>query len=317
VSQSTLPASGPVTTRRTAPPATRSAVRRPRRVLWSAYLYLLPSLVFLVAFSLWPAVESAYQSTFRINLLNPARSFVGPGNYLALASQPLTWQVLRNTLLFGLGTVPASLLLALAFALLLNGRLRLLGLYRTAIFYPTVLPMISAAAIWTFLYVPSYGLMDRFLTLFGAAEVNWLGTASFALPAVILTTVWKQAGYYMIFFLAGLQGLSAEVLEASQLDGASYLQTLRAIIFPLLMPTTVFVTTIALIASVQAVDQVYLMTQGGPSNATNVLLYYLYQVAFMNWDTGQAAALTVVLLVVLFAISWLNYRSLDRFTHYD
>jgi sn-glycerol 3-phosphate transport system permease protein len=239
------------------------------------------------------------------------------GNYIALFGQALFWQVVENTLLFSLVTVPVSVALALTFALLLNGKIALLGLWRTSIFYPTVLPMISGAAIWIFLYVPSYGLIDRVFALLGGSQINWLGTAGLALPAVMVTTIWKQAGYYMIFFLAGLQGLSTDILEASQLDGAAYFRTLRHIILPLLMPTTVFVTTIALVASVQAVDQVYLMTQGGPDNGTNVVLYLLYQIAFSNWDTGQAAALTVLLMVVLFGISWLNYRSLDRFTHYE
>jgi sn-glycerol 3-phosphate transport system permease protein len=309
VAQTTSVASAPSVSRSKAPTASRTN--------WSAYLYLLPSLIFLAAFSLWPAIESIDQSLYRINLQSPDRAFLGLGNYVALFSQPLFWQVLGNTALFSLATVPISVVLALAFALLLNGKLSLLGLWRTALFYPTVLPMISGAAIWIFLYVPSYGLIDRVLTLLGGAEINWLGTGGLALPAVIVTTIWKQAGYYMIFFLAGLQGLSADVLEASQLDGASYLRALRHIILPLLMPTTVFVTTIALVASVQAVDQVYLMTQGGPDNATNVVLYLLYQVAFSNWDTGQAAALTVLLMVALFAISWLNYRSLDRYSHYE
>jgi len=292
-------------------------VARRGRISWSAYLYLLPSLVFMVAFSLWPALEAAYQSLFRLNLLNPDHSFIGLGNYIALASQPLFWQVLRNTFVFSLGTMPISVALALVFALLLNRRLPLIGLYRTAIFYPAVLPMISAAAIWSFLYVPSYGLIDRFLTSFGGAQINWLGDASTALLAVIVTTIWKQAGYYMIFFLAGLQGISAEVLEAAELDGANLFESLRSITLPLLMPTTVFVTTVSLIASVQAVDQVYLMTQGGPDNSTNTFLYFLFQTAFTNWDTGQAAALTVILLLALFLMSWLNYRSLDRFTHYE
>jgi sn-glycerol 3-phosphate transport system permease protein len=274
-------------------------------------------LIFLIAFSLWPAIESIYQSLFRINLLNPDRAFLGLGNYGALVGQALFWQVVGNTALFALVTVPVSVVLALGFALLFNRKLALLGFWRTAIFYPTVLPMISGGAIWIFLYVPSYGLIDRLLALVGGDQLNWLGTAGLALPAVMLTTIWKQAGYYMIFFLAGLQGLSTDVLEASQLDGASYIRTLRHIILPLLMPTTVFVTTISLVASVQAVDQVYLMTQGGPDNATNVVLYLLYQIAFANWDTGQAAALTVLLLLVLFSISWLNYRSLDRFAHYE
>lgn len=291
--------------------------RRRQRITWSAYLYLLPSLVFMVAFSLWPAIESAYQSLFQLNLLTPTHPFIGLGNYAAIAAQPLFWQVLRNTVAFSLGTMPASVILALAFALLLNRRMPLIGLFRTAVFYPTVLPMISAAAIWAFLYVPSYGLIDHLLTAFGGSELNWLGDGSTALIAVMVTTIWKQAGYYMIFFLAGLQGISAEVLEAAELDGASFLESLRRIILPLLMPTTVFVTTVSLIASIQAVDQVYLMTQGGPDNATNLFLYYLYQVAFANWDTGQAAALTVILMLALFVMSWLNYRSLDRFTHYE
>jgi sn-glycerol 3-phosphate transport system permease protein len=295
--------------------ATRPAQARHRA--WAAYLYLAPSLVFLLVFSLWPAVESAYQSLFRINLLNPNRAFLGLGNYVALANQPIFWQAIHNSALFAVGTVPISLVLALGLALLLNGRLPLLGFYRTAIFYPTVLPMISAAAIWTFLFVPSYGLIDQALAAFGGAQINWLGDAGSALPAVIIATVWKQVGYYMIFFLAGLQGMPAEVIEASQLDGATYLQSLRHLILPLLMPTTVFVTTVALIGSFQAVDQVYLMTQGGPDNATNLVLYFLYQVAFMNWDVGQAAALTVLLLLVLLGASWLNYRSLDRITHYE
>jgi sn-glycerol 3-phosphate transport system permease protein len=299
------------------PSFSRAKASPAARTNWSAYLYLLPSLVFLVAFSLWPAVESIYQSLFRINLLNPDRSFVGAGNYAALFDQALFWQVIGNTALFGLVTVPASVALALSFALLLNGKIALLGVWRTSIFYPTVLPMISGAAIWIFLYVPSYGLIDRVFALTGGNQVNWLSTGAHALPAVMVTTVWKQAGNYMIFFLAGLQGLSADVLEASQLDGATYLRTLRHIILPLLMPTTVFVTTIALVASVQAVDQVYLMTQGGPDNATNLVVYLLYQIAFANWDTGQAAALTVLLMLVLFGISWLNYRSLDRYTHYE
>lgn len=288
-----------------------------RRAGWSAYLYLLPSLVFLIVFTLWPIVESLYQSLFRINFLAPGRPFEGLGNYVALFESPIFWQVVQNTVIFAIATAPLSIVLALTFALLLNKRLPLLGLYRTAVFYPTVLPMISAAAIWVFVYVPSYGLLDRALAIVHLQQINWLGSASTALLAVIITTLWKQAGYYMIFFLAGLQGLSSDVLEASQLDGASYLQNLRFVVLPLLMPTTVFVTTIALIAGIQAVDQVYLMTQGGPDNATNLVLYYLYQVAFMNWDIGQASALTVMLLLVVFAVSWFNYRSLDRHTHYD
>src|SRR5579884_1847249 len=226
----------------------RAGEQARRRTAWIAYLYLLPGLVFLVVFSLWPTLAVVYQSLFQNNLLTPDHDFVGLGNYVALLSAPLSWQVLRNTALFAVGTVPISLILALGFALLLNRKLVLLGLFRTAIFYPTVLPMISAAAIWTFIYVPSYGLMDRALALVGQPEINWLGSNATALPAVILTTIWKQSGYFMIFFLAGLQGLSADVLEASELDGASYLQTLRHVTLPLLMPTTVFVTTIALIA---------------------------------------------------------------------
>ncbi|HLG51537.1 MAG TPA: sugar ABC transporter permease [Chloroflexota bacterium] len=282
----------------------------------SAYLYLLPSFVFLVVFNLWPLLEVIDQSLYQINLLAPTHPFVGLGNYRALLTSPLFWQVVRNSVTFAVGTIVPSLVLALALALILNRSLPLLGLYRTAVFYPTVLPMISAAAIWVFVYIPSYGLLDRALSVVGLSEINWLGTASTALPAVIISTIWRQTGYYMIFFLAGLQGISTEVLEASEIDGANGLQQLRYLILPLLSPTTAFVTTIALVAGIQAFDQVFLMTQGGPDNATNLPLYLLYQIAFMNWDTGQAAALTVLLLGVLFAIGWTNYRLMDRQAHY-
>lgn len=303
--------------RATTQPTTRVLVRAKQRVAWAAYLYLLPGFVFLAAFTLWPMLVTIDQSLFQINLLSPGHGFVGLQNYDRLVSSSLFWQVVRNSVEFAIGTLPVSVALALGLALLLNRQIPFLGVYRTAVFYPTVLPMISAAAVWVFVYVPSYGLLNQVLGVFGIPSVNWLGDVSTALPAVMLTTIWKQAGYYMIFFLAALQSLPSDVLEASALEGASYVQTLRRIVLPLIMPTTVFVTTIALVASVQTVDQVYLMTQGGPDNATNLPLYYLYQIAFMNWDTGQAAALTAMLLLVVFAISWLNYRSLDRFAHYE
>ncbi len=161
------------------------------------------------------------------------------------------------------------------------------------------------------------GLADRLMSLFGIDYHNWLGDPSLVLPALMLMMVWKQTGYFMVFYLAGLQGLSSEVFEAADLDGATGWRSLVSITIPLLSGTTVFVSTIALIDSFQAVDQLFILTQGGPANASNLLLYFLYQEGFHNFNFGRASAVTVVMMALLLVFSLVNYRYLDRAAHYD
>lgn len=293
---------------------TRSAIRSPRCVpgRWAGFLLIVPALAIILPFTVWPALHVVYSSFFLADLAHRQPVFNGLDNYRAELSNPVFWLVLRNTFVYAAVTVPVSIVLAFCFAVALNQRLRARSLFRTAIFYPTVLPTIGAAAIWLFIYIPDLGLADRFLSLFHSGGHNWLGSTATALPALMLLAVWKQSGYFMIFYLAGLQGLPAEVFEAAAIDGAGLLRRLWSLTAPLLLPTTIFVSTVALVGAFQTVDQVFLLTQGGPSNHSNLLLFFIYQEGFANFNLGRASALTVIMLALVLAISVANYRYLER-----
>ncbi len=176
--------------------------------------------------------------------------------------------------------------------------------------------MIAIANIWLFIYTPDYGLLDKFIGVFGLTGYNWLGDPDWVMLSMIVMIIWKEAGFFMIFYLAGLQNLPREVYEAAEMEGASAFQAFRKITFPLLMPTTLFVMVIATTNSFKLVDHLYIMTKGGPNNASNLLLYHIYETAFSFWDMGKASVLTVVLLVILLVISVFNYAYLDKRIHY-
>ena len=290
-------------------------VRRRWRV--QPYLFLLPSLVFLTTFTYYPILFSLRLSLYQASATVAHPTFVGLKNYTNLAADPIFGQVLENSIEFLAGTVPVTVGLALLLALLLNRPHLLTTPFRTAFFYPTLLPLVGAAAIWLFVYTPGYGLIDVYLRGLSGGGVNWLGSAQLALPAVMILTVWKNAGYYMLFYLAGLQTIPAELFEAGRLEGASWWQQFRAITWPLLGPTTLFVVLIASINAFQSVDQIWLMTGGGPDNRTNLLLFYVYLVAFQFFDLGKAATLTVFLLAVLMAIAAVSFGFLERRIYYE
>lgn len=295
----------------------RAAVARRRRASLLPYLLILPTAVFIATFTLYPALRAGYASLFRQNQAVRIPRFIGLGNYSFLLTDDTFWQVIKNTLVFVIVTTPIAIALALLLALLLNQKLRALGAYRLAIFHPTVLPMVSAATIYLFVFAPGYGLMNEMLRLIGIQGPNWLGSDRFALPALMLMTIWKEAGYFMIFYLAGLQNLSTEYMEAAQIDGANTWQTIRHITLPLLTGTTLFVTTIAAVNSFQTVDQIYILTQGGPNNATNMLLFHLYETQFRFLNTGVAYALSVILLLVLLVFTLVNFRLQERSAAYE
>jgi sn-glycerol 3-phosphate transport system permease protein len=290
-------------------------VRRRWRI--QPYLFLLPSLVFLTTFTYYPILFSLRLSLYQASATVAHPTFVGLKNYTNLAADPIFGQVLENSIEFLAGTVPVTVGLALLLALLLNRPHLLTTPFRTAFFYPTLLPLVGAAAIWLFVYTPGYGLIDVYLRGLTGGGVNWLGSAQLALPAVMILTVWKNAGYYMLFYLAGLQTIPAELYEAGRLEGASWWQQFRAITWPLLGPTTLFVVLIASINAFQSVDQIWLMTGGGPDNRTNLLLFYVYLVAFQFFDLGKAATLTVFLLAVLMAFAAVSFGFLERRVHYE
>ncbi|MBW7923382.1 MAG: sugar ABC transporter permease [Burkholderiaceae bacterium] len=307
-----------------APPAAGAASREtafaPPRNLQTqivAWLLLLPAMVLLVAFTHWPALATAWHSFFSTPKGARPAVWVGLENYRLMLDDDVFRQALWNNLWFALGTIPTSIALAVAMALWVNGRIAGRGFLRLAYFTPTVLPMIAVANIWLFFYTPQYGLLEQVTHALGLASRNWLGDRETALGAIMVVSVWKEAGFFMIFYLAALQQVSPTLAEAAALEGASRAQYFRRVLFPLLMPTTLFVLINALINSVRMIDQLFVMTRGGPDNASTLLLYYIYQVGFSFWDSAYAAALTVVVLAILGLTAIVKFRWLDRRIHYQ
>jgi len=280
------------------------------------WLLLTPAAVLLVGFTHYPAAMTLFDSFFSTGTAVRPSRFVGLDNYAALAEDPIFWQVLRNNFWFALGTIPTAIALAMLMALWVNEKLPGRALVRMAYFTPTVLPMIAVANIWLFFYTPQIGLLDQLGALVGMPSRNWLGDNRTVLGAIMVMVVWKEAGFFMIFYLAALQSLPPELEEAAKIEGASRGYFFRRVTFPLLMPTTLFVLVNATINSFKLVDQLFILTKGGPDNASSLLLYYIYQVAFSFFDTAYASTLTVVLLALLAGLAVLQFLLIERRVHY-
>jgi sn-glycerol 3-phosphate transport system permease protein len=287
-----------------------------RRETIHAYLLLLPAIILLVAFTHWPAFATLIDSFYATPHGGRPPSFVGADNYQGLIDDPVFWQALVNNVWYAVATIPTSIVLALLMALAVNHALPGRAMLRMAYFLPTMLPMIAVANIWLFFYTPDYGLFDRIIALFGGGRHNWLGDTSTALPAMIVVAVWKEAGFFMIFYLAALQTMPMDLKEAAALEGSSRLNYFRRVTLPLLMPTTLFVLVNAMINAFRVIDHIIVMTRGGPDNATTLLLFYVYETGFRFWDTATAAAATVVLLTIMALAAAFQFGVLGRRVHY-
>lgn len=300
------------------PPRSRAAAARRRRQRarrWlPAAVLLAPSLVFLALFTYWPVLQVSAQSLL-VGRFGPAG--IGLDNYRRLLADPHFARAIWNNAVYAAGTIAPSLVLALLLALALRDGGRVAAGLRALLVMPLMIPLVAAAALFSFILLPGVGLVDFYLARFGLGMVNWLGDPDLALGSVIAITVWKNTGYYMLFFLAGLAGLPQDVIDAARIDGAGPLRRLYSVILPMLGPTFGFVVPIALVNALTQVDHVVTMTQGGPSDRTNLLLYYIYQQAAQNYDFGLASAATVVSVAALLALSLVSFRLLERGVHYE
>lgn len=282
------------------------------------WLFLSPALLFLFAFTHFPAVKTIISSFYSTPRGRRPSKFIGFENYQAMLGDDVFWKVLTNNFWFAVGTIPISIGLALLMALWVNSQLKGRTLSRVAFFAPTVLPLIAVANIWMFFYTPGFGLIDQLRGgLFGLPAINLLGNPDTVLASVIVVAIWKEAGFFMIFYLAALQSIPPVLREAADIEGASRLYYLRKVLLPLLMPTTLFVSVNAVINSFRLVDHIFVMTEGGPDNASSLLLYYIYETAFQYWQTGYAATLTVVMLVLLCILAIGQFFLFDRKVHYQ
>ncbi len=280
------------------------------------WLLLMPAAIFLIAFTYYPAVATLAKSFFSQGTALKPSEFVGFDNFEYMLSDDVFWKVAWNNIMYAVGTIPISIALAILMAVWVNGKLPLRSLTRMAYFTPTILPMIAVANIWLFFYTPEIGLLDQVAGVFGLPSHNWLGDPDTVLGCIIAITIWKEAGFFMIFYLAALQTLPPELEEAARLEGASRWYYFRRVMFPLLMPTTLFVLINAVINSFKLVDHLFILTKGGPDNASSLLLYYIYEVAFSFLDQAYASTLTVVLLLALALIAVGQFYFLDKRVHY-
>jgi multiple sugar transport system permease protein len=276
------------------------------RTGWLA-LFLLPGLLGLFIFTIVPLLASLVLTLFQWDLLTPPK-FVGFANFAQLSQDKAFWSALQHTLGFIAGYLPLVIVLSLGMALALNAPLRGIGMIRTAFFLPVVSSWVAVALLWSWLFNPKFGLINYMLSLVGIAGPGWLFDPNWAMPAIILTSVWKDLGFVLVLFLAGLQAIPHDYYEAASLDGANRWQQFAMITVPLLAPTTFFVTIISLINSFQVFDQVWVMTEGGPAGATTVLVEQVVKHAFRYGQMGYASAISWVLFAIVFVVTLVQFR---------
>ena len=279
----------------------------------AGWLFVAPAMLAIAVFFVVPVVAALAMSftDFDIYALADLRNlrFVGLANYLQLLGTPLFWQALANTMFFVVLGVPLSIAASLGAALLLNSPLaRFKGFYRTALFAPVVTTLVAVAIVWRYLLHTRYGLLNHALASLGLDPIDWLGDPHWAMPAIMLMSVWKNFGYNMIILLAGLQAIPRDLYEAAQLEGATAWQQLRHVTLPSLAPMLLMVSILTMAGHFQLFAEPYVMTQGGPAQRTVTVLYFMYEEGFKWWSLGSASAVAFVLFVFMFAFTLLQMR---------
>jgi multiple sugar transport system permease protein len=284
-------------------------LHRPKLLLGLVFLGL--PLAWMVVFVVLPIVLVVCLSFTSYNVLTPPR-WVGLVNFVDLLEDDLFWTSVRNTVYFTAVTVPVGMALSLGLALFLDRRLRGVGFFTAVYYAPVMAPLVTTALVWILFYDHTTGLFNYALSLLGIPALPWLTSTTWAMPSIILMSIWKALGFNMVIFLAGLQAIPRELHEAASLDGAGGVGRFWSITLPLLTPATIYVVITSMIASFQVFSQVYVMTAGGPSNSTTTVVHQIYKTAFQDLDMGYASAMALILFVILVAASLANLRLMAR-----
>ena len=293
------------------PRRSRARVRRNRIVGW---LFISPWAIGFLAFALFPFLASLYYSFTDYNILAPP-AWVGAQNYQQMFQDPLFWQSLYNTFYFTVIAVPLSTVVAIAIALLLNMKIRGQAVYRTLFYLPSVVPIVASSVLWIWIFNPSFGFLDAFLRAVGLPAPGWLYSETWVKPSLILMALWS-VGSPIVIYLAGLQGVPQDLYEAALLEGANAGQRVRYVTLPMISPVILFNVVLGLIGSFQYFTQAYVMTQGGPDNASLFFALYLYQQAFQYLHLGYASAMAWLLFVLILIATLFVFRSSARWVYY-
>lgn len=269
----------------------------------AAWIFVFPALLGMLIFIIIPIFFSFGLSFAKWDLLNPIQ-FVGLDNYKEIFTEPLFGKILLNTVVFALATSFFGVIIPLILAAIMNSKIRGADFFKTAYFLPFITPMIVIGIVWEWIFDPNIGLLNKVLQV----HINWLYDPHWAMPVLILVSVWKLIGYNMIIFLSGFSGISNSMFEAAKIDGANPVETFFYVTIPLLSPTIFFVVIITAVSSFQIFDLIYLMTQGGPLDSTNVLVYAIYKNAFEYFNAGKASAIAYVLFVIILVLTLLQWN---------
>ncbi|MEK5039778.1 carbohydrate ABC transporter permease [Sporosarcina sp. FSL K6-3457] len=283
----------------------------------TAILYLLPSIILFSVFVFYPMFRTIYLSFFLTDQAGDAAIFVGLENYAYLLESSAFRNSMRATGLFVLYTVPISIILALFFALLANEKLRGIGFFRTIYSSTMGISVAASSVIWLFMFNPSIGMFNRLLSVLDLPQIQWLLDPQWALLSVSISTIWMNIGFSFLILLGGLQNIDEHLYESSRIDGAGYSYRLRRITLPLLSPTLFFIITISLINAFQSFGQIDILTQGGPSASTNLIVYSIYREAFINYQFGTASAQAVILFIIILVVTILQFKLGERRVHYQ
>lgn len=279
-------------------------------------IFILPALIPLGIFWLFPMAEAIFMSFTDWDYMSSTYNIVGLDNYRSIFSDSMFYDALKNTVVFTLGTLVPTIAGGLFTAVLLKEKLAGSAIYKAVIFSPWVTPTVVISIVWSWIFEPQYGLANFILQLFNLPKSQWLQSSDTAMYAVILVTIWKGFGWAMIFYLTALERVPKELYEAASVDGAGRFQKFKSITLPLISPTTFFLTIITTIDSLKAYDQIQVLTQGGPSGSTRTILYLYYQMAFENFNIGEATAVAVVLLVIVGCLSGIQFAASKKWVHY-
>ncbi len=307
--------------RPTSIPPRRTGVRRvlhEMRKQWTAYLFLSPVLILFAVFTFFSVGYAFYLSFHEWTILEPHKPFVGLDNYTRLFQDSRFRQAVGNTIYYTAVSVPLTIFLGLAVALMLNTSIRARGLFRTLFYLPVITPLVIASIIWKWVYNGDYGLLNYYLMKLHLIDepLLWLADPNLAMPSVIITSVWKGVGFAMVVYLAGLQSIPEDYYDAAKIDGASGWRRLKDITFPLLSSTTLFLFVISILGSFQVFTQIFIMTNGGPLGKTRTIVWYIYQTAFKDYQMGYAAAMAFALFAMMLVFTLLQFRFLRRDVDY-
>lgn len=284
--------------------------------LGSVLLFTLPALIPLTTFWIYPILKSFYISFTDWDYMTPNYSFVFLDNFKDLLSDSRFYEALNNTLVFTIGTVVPTIAIGLLLAFLLQTNFKGNKVYKFLLFSPWVTPTVAVSIVWTWIYDPTVGIANMVLEFFNLPALKWIQSSDTAMLAVIIVTVWKSIGYAMIFYIAALEKVPKDLYEASSVDGANSFKQFTNITLPSISPTTFFLVIITMINSLQAYDQIQILTQGGPSGSTRTLLYMYYQLGFQEFNMGKATALAVVLIIITAVLSAVQFIASKKWVHY-